>query len=267
MDLDIAGKIALVTGGSKGIGQSISQELAANGCKVVVVARGQAAIDETVAGIRAAGGIATGFSADLTQVENYQRVVQQATDAFGTPDIAVFNLEAPKPGSFETLTEADFQHAYHLVVTCFAALVRAVTPGMKEKSWGRIVTVGSGTAKQPIRSSAGFSYVLANTHRVAAVGLSKTLAADLGPFGITVNTIATGSIETEQFRTWMQLRAEENSITYDEMVARWCYQRIPMDRLGRPSDMAALCALLCSNRLFTNGETILCDGGQVESMF
>ncbi|GLU37351.1 SDR family NAD(P)-dependent oxidoreductase [Pseudomonas sp. NBRC 100443] len=266
MDLEIAGKVALVTGGSKGIGRSISLEMADNGCKVIVVAREQKAIDETLELIRAKGGTAIGISADLTVLENYQHVVDQATRELGAPDIAIFNLVAPKPGHFDDLTQADFDYAYHIVVSCFAALVRAVTPAMKEKRWGRIVTVGSGTAKQPVRSSAGFSYVLANTHRIAAVGLTKTLAADLGPYGIALNTIGCGSVETEQFKDWMQLRATENGITYEQMVERWCYQRIPLSRLGKPSDLAALCALLSSNRLFTSGETILCDGGQVESM-
>lgn len=266
MDLNINGRVALVTGGSKGIGRAISLELAANGCIVAVVAREQAAIDKTLALIAAQGGRGIGISADLTVLENYQKVVDQVTAQIGAPQIAVFNLVAPKPGSFEQLSQVDFDYAYHLVVSCFAALVRAVTPAMKAAKWGRIVTVGSGTVKQPVRASSGFDYVLANTHRIAAVGLSKTLAADLGPFGIAVNTIATGSIETEQFREWMQLRAAENAISYEQMVEKWCFQRIPMSRLGKPEDLAALCALLCSNRLFTSGETILCDGGQVESM-
>ena len=156
MDLRIAGKVALVTGGSKGIGRSISLEMADNGCKVIVVAREQAAIDDTVAQIRAKGGTAIGISADLTVLENYQRVVDQATAELGAPDIAVFNLVAPKPGSFDELTQDDFDYAYRIVVSCFAAMVRSVTPAMKENRWGRIVTVGSGTAKQPVRSSSGF---------------------------------------------------------------------------------------------------------------
>lgn len=263
MDLGISGKVALVTGGSKGIGRETSEELGRAGCRVVVAAREQGAIDDTVTAIRLAGGEAAGVSVDLTDVANYARAVEAARLAFGTPDITVFNLQAPKPGSFEDLSDDDFRWAYHLVVTCYMNLVRAVLPGMKEKRWGRIVTIGSGTAKMALRSTPYFSYILANTHRISAVGLIKTLMADYGSYGITFNTIGVGSIETEQFKAWMQKRADDNGIAYDEVIRGFAAEN-PMRRIGRPIEVAKLCAFLCSEYAgFTTGETILCDGGQV----
>ncbi|CAB3780135.1 SDR family oxidoreductase [Paraburkholderia caffeinilytica] len=264
MELGIAGKIALVTGGSKGIGRETSLELARAGCQVLVAARGKEAIDETVAVIRGVGGVAAGFSGDFTDVENYRLAVAAAKAAFGSdPDIAVFNLQAPKPGSFEELNDDDFRWAYHLVVTCYMNLVRAVVPSMKERRWGRIVTIGSGTARMALRSTPYFSYVLANTHRVSAVGLIKTLMGDYGPFGITFNTIGVGSIETEQFKAWMQKRADESGVPYDDVIRGFAADN-PLRRVGRPVEVAKLCTFLCSEYAgFTTGETVLCDGGQV----
>lgn len=267
MDLGIEGKVALVCGGTKGIGREIAKELVLNGAKVLVVARGQAGIDETVAELRGLGGVADGFSADLTQAEKYAGVAAAACAALGPPDIAVYNMVAPGPGSFAELSDADFARAFHLTVTCFSNMVRAVIGPMKDKGWGRIVTIGSGTVKQPIRkSSAGFDYALANTTRIAAVGLSKTIAAEVAAFGITVNTIGTGSIGTEQFFDFFRDQARRSNISFEDAL-RTFTRAIPMGRPGRPDEVAALCAFLCSHRAgFTTGETILCDGGQVEAM-
>jgi 3-oxoacyl-[acyl-carrier protein] reductase len=172
-------------------------------------------------------------------------------------------MQAPKPGGFEQLTDDDFRNAYHEVVTTYMNLVRAVVPGMKEKRWGRVVTIGSGTAKMALRSTPYFAYILANTHRISAVGLIKTLMGDYGQYGITFNTIGVGSIETEQFKRWMQKRADENKTTYEEVIKGFAADN-PMRRVGRPAEVAKLCAFLCSEWAgFTTGETVLCDGGQV----
>jgi len=266
MDLGIAGKVALVTGGSKGIGREISLQLGREGARVVVCARETAAIDATVAAIRDAGGQAAGFSADLTEVSNYRRAVEAAEAAFDVPEIAIYNMLAPKAGSFEDLTDADFSEAYHLVTTCYANLVRAVLPGMKNKRWGRVVTIGSGTAKQPIRTTPLFSYVLANAHRAGAVGLNKTLAGDYGSYGITFNTIGVGSIETDQARAWLHDRAAEAGTTYQNMLDQF-FANNPLRRAGQPGEIAALAVYLSSvGSGFTTGETILCDGGYVQSL-
>jgi 3-oxoacyl-[acyl-carrier protein] reductase len=266
MDLGIRGKVALVTGGSRGIGRAISRELARNGCAVCVVARKQGAIDEAVELIRSEGGTAIGLSADLSRLESYDEVVARTREAFGDPDIAVFNMETPAPGPFEDLTEADFSYAYHIVVLCYMRMVKAVLPAMRRQRWGRIVTVGSGAAKQPIRGSMNFAYALANTTRLAAVGLTKTIAAEVAPDGVTLNTIATGTIDTELSREWFAARAAEQGVDTQEFMGRIC-RMIPVGRSGRPEEMAGLCAYLCSDiAAYTTGETILCDGGMFNSV-
>lgn len=270
MDLGIAGKVALVTGGSHGIGRCISLDLARNGCKVVVVARRQEWLDETVNAIKDEGGEAVAFSADMLDFDSYPRMVAAAKQAFGTePDIAIYSPVGPPPGAFDDFTDEDFEKSYTAVVKGFANFVRAVAPAMKEKRWGRIVTIGSGHGKLPARlSTLHFSYVLANTNRPAALGLSRTIADELGPFGITVNTIPPGFIDTgENYQAFFEKCAAREGITYEEFMEREM-KRIPMNRYGKPEEISGVCAFLCSQRAaYITGQYLVVDGGHMETYF
>jgi len=204
VDLKIQGKAAVVTGGSKGIGRAVCEALVGNGCRVAVVARSRADIDATVESLRQAGDTAYGFTADINVMSEITRAVESARKQLGPIDIAVWNGYTPKHGGFDDLAEADFDEAYRAIVSGFAAFVRAVTPEMKERRWGRIITIGSRSVKQPVSPDA---YV-----------------------------------------------AER-------------LKQIPLWRLGRPEEMAALVAFLASeNGGYVTGETICCDGGRNESM-
>lgn len=266
MDLGISDRVAFVCGGSKGLGRATSERLAAEGVKVALAARDQSAIDETVAAIRQNGGTALGIQADLSDLAQLENAVARARTELGPVDIAVFNGFTPKHGTFEEVSQDDFDHTYHLLVRCFATLVRAVKDDMKERRWGRIVTIGSRSVKQPLRTHE-VPYVLANTLRIAGVGLSKTLANELGPYGITVNTIATGRFDTDANVASSQEISGLNDTTSEEYLAQRM-AAIPLRRMGRPEEMAALVSLLCSEGGgYITGETILCDGGRTESMF
>jgi 3-oxoacyl-[acyl-carrier protein] reductase len=269
MDLGIKGKVALVTGGSHGIGRCIAEELGRNGCRVVVVARGQQRLDETVKAIRDEGGEAIAVSADLTDMGSYPFMVEEARNAFDTPDIAIFTPVAPPSGGFEDFTDDDFQQSYNFLVKGFAHFVRAVSPGMKEKRWGRIVTIGSGTGKVPARlATLQFSYVLANTNRPAALGLSRTVADELGPYGITVNTIPPGFIDTgESYDAFFQVCADRAGKPLNEYMDDFI-NSIPLNRFGRPEEVSGLCAFLCSQSAgYITGQYIVVDGGRMETYF
>ena len=261
MDLGIRGKVALVTGGSRGIGREISQELAHEGCKVVVVARRQDSIDEMLDLIKKDGGTAIGISSDLSVLDNYDNVVAEVTRVFGAPEIAIWSIESPGAGHYENLTEADFAYAYHMTSLCYLRMVKTVMPAMRKRKWGRIITIGSGAAKQPTRSAFGFDYHLANATRSAALVLAKTIATDVAPDGITVNTIGVGLISTDNQKEWFTARAKENGISYEEFLANFM-KFIPTGRIGDVKEISAITVFLCSTRAsYITGEIVTTDGG------
>ncbi len=261
MDLGIKDKVAFVMGGSQGIGRAVANELAEAGCKIAIVARTQGPIDDAVAMIRAAGGTAIGFSSDLSVLDNIDKAIARVKQELGAPDIAVFNPPTPDHGAFFELTEEDFAYSFHTLVLCFSRLVRQVVPHMREQHWGRIVTIGAACSKQPMRGQLNFAYALANTTRLSAVSLCKTISAEVAPWGITVNTIATGAIDTDMAHRFFSDRARDVGMSEEAFMAAMGNQ-IPVGRVGKPEEMAALCAFLCSARAgYTTGELILCDGG------
>lgn len=261
MDLGIGGKVALVFGGSKGIGLGCAHEFAREGCRVVVAARTQANIDDAVAEVRQGGGQAAGIAADCTTRDGITKAVQAAKDMFGSPDILIFNVDSGPKGAFLDVDDDTFLAANNNNVMAFRWAVQAVIPHMQEEGWGRILTIGTNSVKSPHRK---LPRAAQNTYRVGALALSKTLSAELGPYGITVNTLGTGAIATPQFREVFTRIASAQGRTYEEYVAgrvsEW-----PIRRMGTPEDMAAAAAFLCSDRAgFITGQVLVVDGGNLE---
>ncbi|MEZ5709231.1 MAG: SDR family oxidoreductase [Blastomonas sp.] len=263
MDLGIKGKVALVFGGSKGIGLGCVHQFAAEGCRTVIAARTQATIDDAVAEVRAAGGDVIGISADCTTQQGIGQAVEAARAAFGSPDILIFNVDSGPKGSFLEVDDDTFAAANNNNVMAFRWAVQAVVPHMQAMGWGRILTIGTNSVKQPHRKLARAAQ---NTYRVGALALSKTLSAELGPMGITVNTLGTGAIETSQFKEVFTRIAEANGQTYEEHIAERTSQW-PVQRMGTPEDMAAAAAFLCSTRAgFITGQVLVVDGGNLETL-
>jgi 3-oxoacyl-[acyl-carrier protein] reductase len=264
MDLGITGKVAFVSGGSKGMGRATAELLAAEGVQVIVAARSKGAVDETVDVIRSRGGEATGVAANLTVQDEVARAVAEGTQAFGPPDIAITNVHGPGPGDFFDLSDEEFAQAFREMTLSVVYLTRLVVPHMKEQGWGRLVNIGSGAAKEPPPELA---HMLANTTRSSVVTLQKSLANELGRYGITVNTIGTGWFGTQRMYDYIDALAQKNGATR-EAVLKPFTSTIPLRRVGTPEEMAAVVVFLCSvGAGYLTGEFINVDGGIHRSAF
>jgi 3-oxoacyl-[acyl-carrier protein] reductase len=218
-------------------------------------------VDEAVKLIEDAGGVAAGFAADALTKNGLDSVLDALRTTWGLPNIVVYVPYATIMGRFEQVDDDDFAAGDNAMVTQFARLVRATLPHMKEQRWGRIVTVGSMAVRQIHRH---VPHTVPNAYRLAAIGLSKTIADEVAEYGITVNTIATGSIATENFLDTFRDIAARNGEDYDQMLVQKA-ANIPMKRFGKPEEMGAACAFLCSEPAgYITGVTLLVDGGKVE---
>lgn len=261
MDLGLRDRVALVAAGSKGLGRAIAMELAAEGARVAICARGQEALDATVADITAAGGRAMGVAADVSKSDEVARLIETVRTSLGPIDILVTNSGGPKSGTFETLSADDWDQAGRLLLTSAVSLVRAVLPEMRARRWGRILTVSSIAVKQPVDG-----LMLSNSLRAAVAAFARTLANEVAADGVTVNNLMPGYTRTDRVVDLAAQMAASGGVTPEEIAGRWEAQ-IPMRRLGEPREFAALAAFLASDRAsYITGQSIAVDGGWIKGL-
>ncbi len=261
MHLGLKDRVALVSAGSKGLGRAIALELAAEGARVAICARGQEALDATVAEITTAGGQAVGIVADVSKPEERTRLVQSVRSSLGPIEILVTNSGGPRSGTFDTLSADDWEQAGQLLLTSAVGLVREVLPDMRARRWGRILTVTSIAVKQPVDG-----LMLSNSLRAAVTAFARTLANEVGPDGITVNSLMPGYTRTDRVVDLATQMAAAGGTTPEAITGRWEAQ-IPMGRLGEPREFAALAAFLASERAsYITGQSIAVDGGWIKAM-
>ena len=244
MDLGISGKVVFCTGGIRGMGRDVAHLLAAEGCKVAVVARTKADVDEAVTSIVATGGVAMGVSADITNADDVDRAVDEVTEAFGAPLIVIGQTKFNIPGDFADITEPEhYVDSFRNYTMSQIYLLHAVLPAMRQAGWGRFVHIGSATAKEPEGS---IHHVIANATRPSTTGLLKTVADEYARFGITVNTVAPGWIGTQNAYDYLE---HQVGLTTDEQVSDWMRVNagVPAARMGRPDEIASMIVYLCSD--------------------
>jgi 3-oxoacyl-[acyl-carrier protein] reductase len=254
MDLGLSDKVALVAASSRGLGKAIAFELAREGARVCICARGWERLEATADEIRqATGGEVLPMVADVSRAEDCERLVEAARERFGGVDILVTNAGGPPAGYFLDFEDEDWRGAVELTLMSGVRLIRLVLPSMQERGWGRIINMTSISVKQPIED-----LLLSNSIRAAVVGMAKTIASQ----GITVNNVCpTYTTLTERVEALARARAEREGISYDKVLDVY-RQQVAARRLGKPEEIAALVAFLASERAaFITGTTIQIDGG------
>jgi 3-oxoacyl-[acyl-carrier protein] reductase len=262
VDLGLQGKVAIVVAASSGLGRAIATELAREGARVVISSRDADALAETAAEVREeTGGVVEHRAADLTRAGDVDALVSFTTERFGGVDVLVNNTGGPPAGTFEDFEDGDWQSAFELILLSLIRCVRGVLPSMRERGGGRIVNVASSSVKQPIEN-----LILSNTFRAGLAGLAKSLAIELAPDGILVNTLGPGRISTARSRSMDESQAESQGVPVEEIRGRF-EARIPVGRYGTPEEFARVAAFLASPaNSYVTGQAILVDGGMVRAL-
>ena len=241
MDLNLAGRTAIVCGASAGIGLGIAESLAGEGADVVMFARRRELLEREAERL---GGLAV--VGDVTSADDLERLVRTTVETFGGIDIVVNNSGGPPRTTAAELTAEQVATAAQLLLGSVVRLTGLCLPYLEQSPCGRIVNVTSSTVREPIDNLA-----LSNVLRPGVIGWAKTLARELGPKGITVNSIAPGRIDTDRIRE-----------VYPDGPTEADLQTIPLRRLGTTQEIGDVAAFLCSERAaYVSGAVILVDGG------
>jgi 3-oxoacyl-[acyl-carrier protein] reductase len=241
MDLHLQGRTAIVCGASTGIGLGIAEVLAEEGANVVLFARRPEPLEHEAERL---GGLAV--AGDVTSPADLERLVETTVEAFGGIDILVNNSGGPPRTTAIALAAESVEAAVQLLLVSAVRLTGLCLPQLEKSGRGRIVNVTSSSVREPIDSLA-----LSNAVRPGVIGWAKTLAREVAPLGITVNSIAPGRIDTERIR-----EVYPDGVTDEDLAA------IPARRLGTPREIGDLVAFLCSDRAaYITGSVIPVDGG------
>ena len=305
MDYGLRGRVALVNAASKGIGRAIAEALAAEGVRLVISARNGEVLGRTAAEIAAAHSRCkvVPVAADVAEAGTPFRVLSGLVEEFGPEriidspiseagitgiglgaamtglrpvvdimfgdfltlvmDILVNNSGGPPAGTFADLDDAAWQAAFELLLLSVVRMVRAAVPHLRASGHGRIVNVASFSVKQPIPG-----LILSNSLRAGVVGLAKTLADELAPAGITVNTVCPGRIMTDRTRAAHRDRAQREGVPVDDIVQAVHRTEVPLGYVGDPADMGHAVAFLCSDAAgYITGVTLPIDGGLLRGLY
>lgn len=252
MELGLKGKVAVITGGTQGIGKATAQKLAAEGASVVIVARGQEGLDAVAAEIRGAGGNVATVSADVSKPDDCDRVIAEAVKAFGGVDILVNNAGTSATGAFESVTDGAWQADFDLKLFGAVRLIRLALPQMKARGGGRIVNVTNIGAKQP-----GAKTMPTTVTRAAGQAMTKALSKEYAPHQILVNSVCIGLVRAGQH----EKRAAREGVDVESIYEN-LGKNIPIGRVGRADEAANVIAFLVSEAAsFVTGSSINIDGG------
>ena len=252
MDLGIAGKVAVVTACSSGLGKAVAEALAAEGVKLVLFARSADLLRATAAEIEKQHNVPVlAVAGDMRSPADVERLVSAMQQKFGAPDILILNTGRPPRALRSVLEETDndrWDDAYQTQLRAAVLVASKIVPLIVDRGWGRVIAITSASVKQPM-----VHHGLSTVFRAGVTAYMKHLANEIAAQGVTVNTVGPGSIDTPTPRT------------ADHIAER--LRRVPIGRLGRPEELAAMVVFLASNYAgFITGANLHVDGGMVASL-
>ncbi len=252
MELELEGRVALVTGGTQGIGRATAIRLAQEGAAVVIAARGREGLDAVAAQIGAAGGKVAAVQADVAKAADCERLVGEVIKAFGRLDILVNNAGTSSTGDFESVTDETWREDLELKLFGAIRLARLAIPHMKQQGGGRIVNITTIGAKQPRARS-----MPTTVTRAAGLAFTKALSKEYAAHNILVNTVCIGLIRSAQ----QDAKAAKANLTAEQFYAN-LGKDIPLGRVGLPEEVANVIAFLASSAAsYVTGSSINLDGG------
>jgi 3-oxoacyl-[acyl-carrier protein] reductase len=260
MDLGLRDKVVLVSAASRGLGKATAMEFGRQGAKLSICSRGEG-IDAAAEEIRKTTGARVHAAhTDVTRQADIESLVQHTLEHYGVIDVLIINAGGPPPGNFLSLRSSDWEAAFHLTLMSTVHLCAAVVPHMIGRGAGSIVGMQSYSVKQPVDN-----LILSNSFRMAVIGLMKSLANELGPQGIRVNTINPAWTWTERVEQLMGDRARRSGTTEEQEMARITAE-IPLGRMGTPEEFGRTVVWLASPAAsFIHGHALFFDGGAVKA--
>jgi 3-oxoacyl-[acyl-carrier protein] reductase len=252
MDLKLNNKVAIIFAASKGLGKAIATALSAEGAKVVIGSRDRAELSKTATEIsQLTGNEVIAIPVDVSDGEQVRNLIQKTADTFGRIDILLNNSGGPPFDKFENFDEQAWRNAFEITLLSFARNSRLVLPHMQKMGSGRIINIISGSVKSVLQNS-----VLSTSMRMGVVGMAKLMADEFGPYNITVNNVAPGMILTDRLKNTLPKDANPEQALKDRA------KNIPLGRIGKPEELAALVTFLASHQAaYITGTTIQVDGG------
>ena len=261
MDLGLSDKPVLVMASSAGLGKGIATEFAREGARVMLLSRDEDRLKQAQKDISVATGIEPAYTVgDVTVSEDILTAVTNTQTRFGSIYALVNNTGGPPAGPFDDFEDSIWQSAFELTLLSYIRCIREVLPIMRQAGTGRILNLTSSSTRQAIDN-----LILSNTFRMGVVGLTKSLARELGSEGILINVAGPGKIETERIRQLDTRRAIDTGVSVEEL-RNAATSAIPLKRYGEPVELARLVVFLCSEaNTYITGQTVLADGGLVQA--
>lgn len=262
MDLGLKDRVALVAASSQGLGKAVALGLAREGAKLALCSRNPGAILAAAEEIHRLTGVdVMATPVDVTKDGQVRDFVAEANRRFGKIDICVTNAGGPPAKPFDAISIEEWRRAIDLNLMSTIFLAREVLPGMRERRWGRLITITSLTVKQPVDG-----LILSNSVRAAVAGLVKSLSNEYAPHNVLVNNVCPGYTATDRLGELSSALAKSAGVGPEEIEKRWTSQ-IPLGRLARPDEFADAVVYLCSNRAsYITGQSIAIDGGYAKGL-